>query len=134
MAGDYTELASFKNVFFLGQKPYEEIPVYGKFFDVGFMGWLPHEWITNCSPIKAVEYLALGKPVICSSYIAELEKYAPLVQITRTPKEYVAALREAHAQNNSELVKRRLDCVKEYTWDVHVDTILQFLNNGRDNP
>lgn len=128
VGGDYTELASFKNVFFLGQKPYEEIPVYGKFFDVCFMGWLPHEWISNCSPIKALEYLALGKPVICSSYIEELERYAPFVRVTRTPEEYVAALREAYAQNSAELVKARLEFASHYTWDAHVQTILQALN------
>jgi glycosyltransferase involved in cell wall biosynthesis len=134
VAGDYTELACFKNVFFLGQKPYEEIPIYGKFFDVCFMGWLPHEWITNCSPIKTLEYLALGKPVVCSSYIEELDKYAPLVQVTRTPEEYVTALRKAYEQNNPALVQARLEFVRQYTWDAHADTILQFLNSRRDDP
>jgi glycosyltransferase involved in cell wall biosynthesis len=134
VAGDYTELASCKNVFFLGQKAYEEIPVYGKFFDVCFMGWLPHEWITNCSPIKALEYLALGKPVICSSYITELEKYASLVRVTSTPEEFVTALREAYTQNTAELVQRRLESVRQYSWDAHVDTILQVLNSQRDDP
>jgi glycosyltransferase involved in cell wall biosynthesis len=132
VAGDYTELAGFKNVFFLGQKPYEEIPVYGKFFDICFMGWLPHEWITNCSPIKALEYLALGKPVVCSSYIGELEKYAQFIRVTRTPEEYVAALREAHAQNTPELVKTRLEYVSHDTWDARVDTMLQALNSRMD--
>jgi glycosyltransferase involved in cell wall biosynthesis len=133
VGGDYAELASFKNVFFLGQKPYEEIPVYGKFFDVCFMGWLPHEWITNCSPIKALEYLALGKPVVCSSDIGELEKYAQFIRVTRTPEEFVAALREAYAQNTAELVAARLEYVRRYTWDAHVDTILQVLNSRQDD-
>lgn len=127
--GDYTELASFKNVYFLGPKSYEEIPAYGKFFDVCFMGWLPHEWITNCSPIKALEYVALGKPVVCSSYIAELEQYAQFARITRTREEFVAGLREAYAQNTAELVMARLEYVSQYSWDTQVQTILQALSN-----
>ncbi len=132
VGGDYRELSSFKNVFFLGQKSYEEIPVYGKFFDVCFMGWLPSEWIASCSPIKTAEYLALGKPVVCSSYISELEKYAPFVRVTRTPEEFVAALREAYAQNTPELVKARLDYIRHYSWNTLVQVILQALNSRID--
>ncbi len=134
VGSDYSELASFRNVFFLGQKPYEEIPVYGKFFDVCFMGWLPHEWITNCSPIKALEYLALGKPVICSSYIGELKNYEPFVCITRTPGEFVSALREAYARNTAELARARLELVSHYSWDAHVQTIIKALDSRLDGP
>ncbi|MBN1569574.1 MAG: hypothetical protein JXA73_17145 [Acidobacteria bacterium] len=129
VSGDYVELASFKNVYFLGPKAYEEIPVYGKFFDACFMGWKPHEWITNCSPIKAMEYLALGKPVICSSYIAELEQCPQLVRITRTPQEFVTALRESYEQNSVKLVNARLEYASQFSWDSHVQQILRALNN-----
>ena len=99
VAGDYTELSRLKNVYFLGKKLYEEIPIYGKYFDVCFMGWVPHEWITNCSPIKALEYLALGKPVVCSSHIGELERYGQFVRITRTRAGICGALQDTYEQN-----------------------------------
>lgn len=131
--GEYAELASCKNVYFLGQKPYEEIPMYGKYFDVCFMGWLPHEWISNCSPIKALEYLALGKPVVCSSHIAELERYGQFVRIARTREEFANAIQDSYAQNSAELVAARLEYVRQFSWDTHVQKIFETLGNQSES-
>ncbi|GAG08945.1 unnamed protein product, partial [marine sediment metagenome] len=61
-------LLSKKNVWMLGQKPYEQIPHYGKCFDVAIMPWRQNRWIEACNPIKLKEYLALGKPVVSTPF------------------------------------------------------------------
>jgi len=126
--GDYGSLASLPNVHFLGRKPYPQIPAYGSQFDVSFMGWLPHEWISNSFPVKTLEYLALGKPVVCSSEIPELEERFPgLVRITSSPDEFTAALQQEHANNTDERAAERQQRVSSESWEQRVDTILSIL-------
>jgi glycosyltransferase involved in cell wall biosynthesis len=130
--GDYEALASLDNVYFLGQKSHEEIPFYGKQFDVCFMGWINHEWIIASNPVKTLEYLGLGKPVICSSYINELVDYSEFVRLTTTPQEFVLALREEYENDSAEKISQRLDFIKDMTWQARADSILQNLYDRKE--
>lgn len=126
--GDYSALESMPNVRFLGPRAHEEIPAYGAAFDVCFMGWKPHEWISNCSPVKTLEYLALGKPIVCSSLIEELEQRFPgLIVMTASPQDFVAALVRAVADDTAERREARRAAVADATWERRVDEILRHL-------
>ena len=123
--GNYDELAALPNVHFLGPKPHAEIPAYGACFDVCFMGWLPHEWITNCFPLKTLEYLALGKPVVCSVPITELaETFPEHVVFTQTAQEFAAALVAARDADGPERRAARRGAVGDFTWRAYVDKVL----------
>ena len=45
VAANYTNLLPKKNIWMLGQKPYEQIPYYGRCFDVAILPWRQNEWI-----------------------------------------------------------------------------------------
>lgn len=62
------DLVALPNVHWLGRKPYERIPALGRAFDVALMPWLDNEWMRYANPIKLKEYLALGLPVVSTSY------------------------------------------------------------------
>lgn len=126
--GDYSQLEALPNVRFLGPRPHERIPAYGAAFDVCFMGWKPHEWISNSSPVKTLEYLALGKPIVCSSHISELaERFPGLVVMTTSPGEFVEALGSAVAGDSEALRGARRAAVAGATWERRVDEILGHL-------
>lgn len=55
---------SFKNVFFLGMKKYEQLPRYVSNFDVGLIPFLDNRISQSANPVKMYEYLAAGKPVV----------------------------------------------------------------------
>jgi len=123
--GDYAELESLPNVHFLGPRPHAEIPAYGAAFDVCFMGWRAHEWITNCFPLKTLEYLALEKPVVCAGRIDEVvERFPDLVRTTGSPEEFTAALAEEVAADGPQPRQRRREAVRSETWAHRIDTIL----------
>lgn len=92
--GRMQKLAALANVHLLGFKPYETIPAYGAYFDVGLMPWHRSDWIRYCNPIKLKEYLALGLPVV-STYFPELDRYAEVVRVGRGPQEFVDQVRAA---------------------------------------
>jgi len=125
-SSDCSKLASRKNVSMLGQKPYEQIPHYGKCFDVAIMPWRQNRWIQACNPIKLKEYLSLGKPVVSTPF-AELEHYLDVVYLARTPEEFAETIRQAVAENSSERIAQRRNKVQNATWRSKAQLVLHEL-------
>jgi len=53
-----------RNVFYLGLKPYNELPAYLHHFDVGLIPFLQTAMTKGCNPIKLYEYYAAGIKVL----------------------------------------------------------------------
>jgi len=119
-------LASRKNVYILGQKPYEQISHYGKCFDVCFMPWQYNDWIAACNPVKLKEYLALGKPVVSTPF-SELNNYEELVEIADNAESFAQAVRKSLEEDSPDKVSIRRDKVADCTWDVKSRTVLHTL-------
>jgi len=121
---DVSALSRLANVHFLGLKPYAEIPRYGKGFDVAFLLFLPSEWIYNCSPLKTKEYLSLGLPVI-SCPIREVEReLGDVVSTVHSGAEFVAAIRRELAEDSPARRQRRIDRVRDDSWDARTEQML----------
>lgn len=125
-SADVTELQKRKNVWLLGQKPYEQIPHYGKCFDVAIMPWRQNQWIEACNPVKLKEYLALGKPVVSTPF-AELQKYRDVVYEAKTPGEFAKCIRKALAEDNPVRVAARRKIVEVDSWESKAQLVLQEL-------
>lgn len=129
VSGDYTALEALPNVHFLGPRPHGEIPAYGSAFDVCFMGWRAHEWIANCFPLKTLEYLSLGRPVVCAGHIPEVEeRFGGLVTSTDSADGFRAALVAAVRDDSAVRQAERIAAVRGETWARRVDTILAELD------
>jgi glycosyltransferase involved in cell wall biosynthesis len=126
-------LRAYKNIYFLGQKKYEEIPHYGKVFDVAIMPWNKNKWIEFCNPVKIKEYLALGKPVV-STYYPEIEPYSDIVYVARSYEQFISYISVAIEENNVGLKLARRKRVKFETWDSKVEQIKAFIDKGLDSP
>lgn len=119
---DVSCLTQLRNVHFLGQKPYEQVPFYGKEFDVAIMPWNRSKWIEFCNPIKIKEYLALGKPVV-STYYPEIEPYSDLVYVARDYDAFVSCIHNAAQECNPAKQEERRKRVQNETWDSKVEQI-----------
>ena len=126
---DINGLKCFKNVHFLGQKPYEQVPFYGKEFDVAIMPWNRNKWIEFCNPVKIKEYLALGKPVV-STYYPEIEPYSGLVYVADDYDDFVSCIQKAIQERDSKKVQRRRKKVQKETWDSKVEQIKSFMEGN----
>jgi len=123
---DCSRLRSRLNVHLLGRKPYEQIPHYGKHFDVAIMTWNRNEWIKACNPIKLKEYLALGKPVVSTPF-PELEKYSGITYQGKTPEEFAASIKTAIEQNNPDRINERRKRVMHASWETKAQIVLNEL-------
>lgn len=59
-----TKLSELPNVHWLGPKPYSELPAYCRHFRAGLIPFVESTMTRNVNPIKLLEYLAAGLPVI----------------------------------------------------------------------
>lgn len=128
---DCSALASRKNVHMLGYKPYEQIPHYGKCFDVAIMPWRQNRWIEACNPIKLKEYLALGKPVVSTPF-PELQKYLDVVYKAVNPQEFAENIERALFENHASQVAVRRAKVENTTWDSKSQLVLCQLFDNND--
>jgi len=126
ISADVHRLRRLHNVYLLGQKPYNQIPLYGKEFDVAIMPWNKSKWIRFCNPVKIKEYLALGKPVV-STYYPEIEPYTDLVYIARDYDAFITCIHKAIQEDNQAKVEERRKRVQNETWDNKVAQIKAFI-------
>lgn len=120
------------NVWMLGMKPYEQIPHYGRFFDVTIMPWRQNYWIQACNPIKLKEYLALGKPIVSTPF-TELNKYRDVVYEAKTPEEFADCIKKAYSENNPELIAKRRQKVASSSWQSKAELVLHELFNEEES-
>jgi glycosyltransferase involved in cell wall biosynthesis len=125
-SADCSGIMSRDNVWMLGQKPYEQIPHYGKCFDVAIMPWRQNRWIQACNPIKLKEYLALGKPIVSTPFV-ELEKYHDVVYQATTPEEFAECIKRALTEDNPQRIAARRKKVEKATWDYKAQLVLEEL-------
>jgi glycosyltransferase involved in cell wall biosynthesis len=123
---DCRELLAKKNVKMLGQKPYEQIPHYGKCFDVAIMPWMQNRWIEACNPIKLKEYLALGKPIVSTPF-PELQKYNDVIYEAKTPEEFAEHIKRALAEDSPDRIAARRKKVEKASWDSKAQLVVEEL-------
>lgn len=129
ISADVSRLKRFQNVYFLGRKPYDQVPFYGKEFNVAIMPWNKNRWIKFCNPIKVKEYLALGKPIV-STYYPEVESYSDIIHVARDYDEFTSCIRKAVSEDNRKKLEERRKRVQNETWDSKVDQIKTFIEKG----
>lgn len=112
------------NVHFLGRKPYEQIPAYMAACDALIMPWNRSDWIKGCNPIKLKEYLAVGRPVVTTSFPA-LEPYRDLVRVADTPEGFAEAVRRALTFPRNAAGQR--ERVRRESWDAKAAQVREAL-------
>lgn len=117
-----------ENVHLLGRKPYEQVAAYMAACDVLIMPWNKSPWIKACNPVKLKEYLAVGRPVVSTSF-DELKKYDGYVHVADDAASFVAKIREALAAPvDKERLRRR---VEAETWAAKASLVIEGLKASR---
>lgn len=126
--GDHSRAKRYNNIKFLGPINYQDIPSYASYFDVCIMNWKMSEWIRNCNPVKTLEYLALGKPVV-SVPIPELKRrFGDVIYFADNPKEFVKQCNKAIQEDNNAKRTLRQNIAKKHRSNKQFDEIKEVLN------
>jgi glycosyltransferase involved in cell wall biosynthesis len=118
------EVPRLPNIHYLGRRPYETLPAYGKAFDVAIIPYHLTQQVLHSNPIKLREYLAMGKPIVSVS-VPEIDKFSDHVAIARTHEEYLAKVDAAVANGlSAERIKSQTERASTMTWDANLRKVI----------
>lgn len=86
------------NVRWVGPQPFEAVPSYLRCIDVGITPYRDTEFNRASFPLKTLEYLAAGLPVVSTDLPAVRWLGTDLIRVAGSPRELVAAARAAVAE------------------------------------
>lgn len=115
------------NVFFLGIKDYQVLPIYMSHFDVCVIPFKLNKITKSANPIKMWEYLATGKPVV-STPIPEAKAIEKHIYIGETKEMFLRKIEEALCENIPEKISARVRLAEENDWNERVLRILYCIN------
>ena len=108
------------NLHFIGKRPYESLPAYGKQFDVAIIPYRQTQFNYHANPLKLREYLAMGKPVVSVS-TPEIDKYSDVVAIAHSREEFLAKLDAVLSRPSTPAeIRGHLDRVADESWDARL--------------
>lgn len=122
----------YKNIFWLGEKSYQDVPEYIQQFDVCIVPFKINELIKNVDPIKVYEYLAMGKPVV-STYWKELEKFSSFIALGLNYEDFLKKIEDEYNKNSEEKIKERRKFAEENAWQKRAEKMMEIINKKLNN-
>lgn len=123
-----SEILKIKNVFFLGRKSYDELPLYGCNVDICIIPFVINEITEATSPVKLFEYMAMEKPIVTTA-LPECKKYKS-VFYSESHDEFVQNIEKARQSATNEEYKAILkEEAEQNTWKSKAKKLISFANN-----
>jgi teichuronic acid biosynthesis glycosyltransferase TuaH len=124
----FERLAARANVAYIGPRPFEALPSYLSVIDVGLVPYGATEFNRWSFPLKTLEYLAAGLPVVATSLPAIRSLETELVAIADDPADFAAAVvREAATAGDAELLTRRRAFARCHSWAERAERLADLL-------
>jgi len=121
LVGRYEEsiakrLGKFANVQMLGEKPYEDLPVFLSQLNVFIIPFKDNDLIRATDPVKFYEVMATGKPVVATAIPDLMSRDSSFCYIARNGKEFLGKIKIA-LEEDKKLTNARIDYARANTWD-----------------
>lgn len=120
------ELPKAGNIHYLGIKPYEELYLYSRCFDVAILPFRVNDLTRHSHPLKILEYLSAGRPVVCID-IPEAHNYQGMIEIARTDEEFSRAIARCLKENNEKSVEQRVNFAAQHSWEKRYETVKEII-------
>ena len=121
---DFAVPRELPNVHWIGPRPYRDLPSYAAHFDVGLIPFRQNVLTSCVNPLKLLEYLALGLPVV-STPLPDLMSFGNLVSVARTADDFIEQVRVALDDHTPERRLQRFAVAAGESWEARVNVIEQ---------
>jgi glycosyltransferase involved in cell wall biosynthesis len=126
--GDMRDYPQMRNIFYLGLKRHDELPLYVQQFDIALIPFRLNEASRAVNPVKTLEYLAAGKPVL-STAIPDVERfYADCVAIAYSHDEFIRLADSLLNNDNSARIEKGIDRARSRSWDTMAKTMWDMMS------
>lgn len=121
-------LSRYTNVHFNAPIAYHALPERMRHFSVGIIPFLRNELTNGIYPMKVNEYLALGLPVVSTSF-GDMPQLASWANLANDSQSFVAALREVISGDNPKKMANRKAFATKQTWQARAAQLLGFVED-----
>ena len=123
---DVGSLEALQNVHFLGPAGLDRLPEFLKPMDVCTVPFLVNEHTRTMNPLKVLEYLAAGKPVV-STPLPALRAYGSHVALANGPEAFAAAVDHALAEDGEAPRRSRAEFARRHSWESRLEEICELI-------
>ncbi len=114
---DPQDLPQSKNIRWLGQRDYTQLPAYVKAFDVCLMPFALNEATEFINPTKTLEYMAAGKPIVSTAVRDVVRNFVPVVRVATDAEDFATQVAEALTGRDERRIQQGLQLASESSWD-----------------
>ncbi|MCU1428493.1 MAG: hypothetical protein JWL83_2493 [Actinomycetia bacterium] len=118
------DLLARPNVQWVGVKPYDDLPSYLRVIDVGIVPYDDSAFNRASFPLKTLEYLAAGRPVVATGLPAVHWLGTDLVRIADDPDAFAGAVEAAIAEGVDDAhIRARREFARDHSWAARVRSL-----------
>ena len=119
-------ISAVPNIHQFGSVPYEKLPIWAKYFDVGLIPFLTNDLTRAVNPLKLMEYYALGLPVL-STRLPDLEDQAGPLFLAAERSEFRESLLQILCSDQESFSRQALSVARQQTWQHRVAALSAFI-------
>lgn len=119
---DVSSLGGVRNIFFLGQKPHRDLPLYLHNTDVLIVPYVVDAYTVHIHPNKIYECLATRKPTV-ATHLPSLAGLSDVISLASTEEEFIAGIEQALVEDDEALRRRRLEIAAANSWEARYKEI-----------
>jgi glycosyltransferase involved in cell wall biosynthesis len=112
------------NVSVEGPIPYETVGATIAGFDAGVMPYFDHPHYHAMTPLKNLEFLAVGRPAVART-TAALEPYGDVIGLADDPVAFTATLERMVSGDDATRARRRRAVAEAQSWDVRLGQVVR---------
>ncbi|PWU12894.1 MAG: glycosyltransferase family 1 protein [Verrucomicrobia bacterium] len=112
-----------KNLHWLGQRAYSELPCFCKGFDLCLMPFALNEATEFINPTKALEYMATGHQIVSTAVPDVVSNFSSVIRVAQSPEEFVDLCRMALQKPDKPRIQRGLEMVNANSWEKIVSAL-----------
>lgn len=121
------ETPQASNIIYLGLKPHAALPGLVQQFSVALIPFRITEATLKLNPVKTLEYLAAGVPVV-STAIPDVQHYfVPPVYVANNHQEFIEHLQTVLSKPDASRKKAGLDMAQKSSWDEMTEKIWKLM-------
>lgn len=138
---DPNSLPARTNLYWLGRRDYTALPSYCKAFSVSLMPFALNEATEYINPTKALEYMAVGRPIVSSAVPDVISNFGDVVKVAHSHDEFIEWTRIAISSPGQFNTEGGLKMAEQNGWgsivrklESHIRDVFMEKTPSRDEP